>query len=221
MAHDNLYRSPPLLGITEATETTNEHDIFAHLQTKIDPKDTKHASVASLLGCFWISGPNSNTISHTTPAATLHRREQDEIRAYQKAIDFSKRRDQKLDEDFRAVEDESIDWLIDEGQGPLYMLQVNPPVADGKFTSDLKTCAILHWLQFTYNPMSTRVSTPEVLVVWLLVNVLRHLLSSYPTTCWLTEAHPVNVPNHLLTYMLTKCSAQAVSLNAQTESHHA
>lgn len=94
MAHGNLYRSPPLLGITAATETTNEHSIFAHLQSKIDPKRTKHACVASSLGCFWISGPNPNTISHTAPAATLEESKTKQGRIRRRWI-FSKRRDQK------------------------------------------------------------------------------------------------------------------------------
>lgn len=85
MAHGNLYRSPSLLGITEATEATNEHNIFAHLQSKIDPKCTKHACIASSLGCFWLSGSNPNTNSHTAPVVTLV-----ESKAYQKAMDFFK-----------------------------------------------------------------------------------------------------------------------------------
>ena len=84
-------------------------------------------SVASVLGCFWISGPNSNTISHTTPAATLHRREQDEIRAYQKAIDFFKASRSEIKWRFPSCRG-WIYWLIDRwGEKPTIYAPSEPP----------------------------------------------------------------------------------------------
>ena len=42
----------------EATKTTNEHNIIAHLQSKSNPKHPGHPYVASSLGSFGFSGPN-------------------------------------------------------------------------------------------------------------------------------------------------------------------
>ena len=42
----------------EATKTTIEHNIIAHLQSKSNPKHPGHSYVASSLGSFGFSGPN-------------------------------------------------------------------------------------------------------------------------------------------------------------------
>lgn len=42
----------------EASNTTNEHKIRAHLQSKSNPKHPGHAYITSSLGSFYFSGPN-------------------------------------------------------------------------------------------------------------------------------------------------------------------